>query len=260
MCSWRFLPVALVCVCFCIPVLGQATISKEGQAVAVQRDPQAMALLAQCSAAMGAGATVPDLYLAGTITPANPDSPPSTFVLESKGIDRVRNEIGSPKGKEVFVVNNERGFSLVSDKRESLALHLTSYFRPEHLNAFACSIDVARPEMSVIYAGDETVGNSTSHHIVFRAASPNPLDAIVSEFDVYIDSKTLRVIKTAIWAFAPDAIENRSKWETYYDEYQSVGGVLVPTHMTHFLAGKKFDEWSVASIRTDVAIAEGDFQ
>lgn len=251
--------VGFLLVCSNLLVL-QPCIAQQSSALTPQRDPQALNILAQCNAAMGATATVPDLYLQGTITPTNPNTPPSTFVLESKGTDRVRTEIDSPNGKQVFVVNDERGFSLTSGIKKNLALHLTSYFRPEHLSAFACSIDVARPNMGVAYAGEEIIGAATAYHLIFQAASSDPLDVIVSEFHVYVDSKTFRVLKTATWAFAPDAIENRSKWETYYDGYQPVGGILMPTHITHFVAGQKFDEWSFTSTRTDISVADGDFQ
>jgi len=85
------------------------------------------------------------------------------------------------------------------------------------------------------------------------------LDQLISEFHVYLDTKTLRVIKTSNWAFAPDAIENRSLWETYYDNYQTVAGVLVPMHISHFMAGSRLDDWNFTSVFSDVPVADGEF-
>jgi hypothetical protein len=228
-------------------------------AVAVQRDTQALSLLSQCSTAMGATTTVPDLYAVGTVTPTNPNSSPSNLVLKSKGTDRLRTEFSLTSGLQVFVVNSGHGFSLVAGKKITDALQSTEYFRPEHLSAFACSIDLTRPNISLSYVALESLGASTAHHLVFRAASSDPLEILISEFHVYLDPQTLRVVKTANWVFAPNAIENRSLWETYYDSYQPVNGVLVPMHISHFIAGSKLDDWNFTSVANNVPIADGDF-
>jgi hypothetical protein len=227
--------------------------------VTVTRDPQSLSLLAQCSSSMGASGVIPDIYAEGTITPTNPKSPSASVVLKSKGTDRVRTEISSTSGGQTHVINNGRGFSLISGQRKNLAAHATAYFRPEHLSAYACSIDVARTNVSVSYVGLENLAAASVHHVIFHAASSDPLDQLISEFHVYLDTKTLRVVKTANWAFAPDAIENRSLWETYYDNYQPVAGVLVPMHISHFVAGSKLDDWNFTSVLSDVRVADGEF-
>jgi len=208
---------------------------------------------------MGVSSAIPDIYAEGKITPANPQNPSASIVLKSKGTDRVRSEINYADGQQVYVLNNGKGFSLMSRVKKYLPAHSTLYSRPEHLSAYACSIDVARTNISVSYLGLENLAAAPVHHVVFHAISSGPLEQLISEFHVYLDSQTLRVVKTATWVFAPDAIENRSLWETYYDNYQSVGGMLVPMHIQHFLAGTQLDDWNFTSVRTDVAVAEGDF-
>jgi hypothetical protein len=222
-------------------------------------DAQAMSLLAQCDSAMGTSATAPDVYAVGTIISANPDSIASSVVLKSKGTDRLRTEFAFDSGPQIFVINRGHGFSLIAGKKIKLAGHATSYFRPEHLSAFACSIDLARSNVGVAYVALENLGSITVHHLVFRAASSDPLELLISEFHVYLDPQTFRIVKTANWVFAPDAIQNRSLWETYYDSYQPINGVLVPMHITHFLAGSKLDDWNFVNVRTDMPVAEGDF-
>jgi hypothetical protein len=208
---------------------------------------------------MGAPSTVPDIYAVGKFISANSDSTSTGFVLESKGTDRLRTEFDFHDGAQIFVINSGHGYSLIAGKKKNLAAHSTSYFRPEHLSAFACSIDLARPNVGVSYVALENLGTSTVHHLVFRAASPDPLELLISEFHVYLDSQTYRIVKTATWVFAPDAIENRSLWETYYQNYQQINGMLVPMGITHFLAGTKFDDWTFESVRTDVPISDGEF-
>jgi hypothetical protein len=208
---------------------------------------------------MGMPAAVPDLYAEGTISPTDPKNPSANFVTKSKGANRVRNEINSGNGEQVYVVNDHRGFSLISGQRNIIPSHTTANFRPEHLPAFACSIDPRTLDLSVTYVGLENLGTASVHHVVFRSTSLDPLDQLISEFHVYLDAKTLRVSKTANWAFAPDTVDNRSRWETYYDDYQTVGAMMFPMHLVHFLAGNRFDEWTFTKIRTDLAIADSDF-
>jgi|SRR5579859_168683 len=234
-------------------------LSSQQSPTTVTRDPQALSILTQCSSAMGASSTAPDIYAVGTITPSNPQNPSASVVLKSIGTDRVRSEINLPSGQQIYVLNNGRGFSLISRLKKYLPTHSTLYSRPEHLSAFACGIDLTRLNVGVSYVSTETLRASPVHHLVFAAASPDPLQKLISEFHIYLDTKSLRVVKTANWVFAPDAIQNRSLWETYYDNYLSVGGVLFPMHIQHFLAGTQFDDWNFASVRTDVPISQNDF-
>jgi hypothetical protein len=234
-------------------------LNSQQSSPAPTRDAQALLLLSQCSTAMGASSAAPDIYAEGTITPTNPQNASASVVLKSMGTDRVRSEINLPGGQRVYVLNSGQGFSLISGEKKYLGAHSTLYSRPEHLSAFACGIDLARPNVSVSYVGAETLRTATVHHLRFLVASSDPLQHLISEFHLYLDAQTLRVVKTANWVFAPDAIQNRSLCETYYDNYQSIGGVLFPMHIQHFLAGTQLDDWNFTSVRTDVPISQSNF-
>jgi hypothetical protein len=164
-------------------------LNSQQSVAAVQRDSQALSLLAQCSRAMGASSAAPDIYADGTITPSNPRNPSAKVVLKSLGTDRVRSEISLPGGQQVYVLDHGRGFSLISGLRKYLPAHSTFYSRPEHLSAFACGIDLARPNISVSYVSIETLRATTVHHLRFLASSSDPLQQLISEFHVYLDSK-----------------------------------------------------------------------
>jgi hypothetical protein len=223
-------------------------------------DPLAVSLLSQCKASMGAPILLPDIYAAGKITPANPNSPSSTFVTKSKGANRLRNEISLPSGLQVFVVSPGQSFSIAGTQRNKNSSPVPPTFIPEHLAALTCNFNLAALGLTVSYVGSETVSSISVHHIVFQSTSADPLDQLTSELHVYLDASSLQIVKTANWIFAPDALDNRSLWETYYTNYSSIGGLLVPSHISHFLSGNKFDDWEYTSIRTDVPISDGDFQ
>ena len=148
---------------------------------------------------------------------------------------------------------------MISGQRKNLPAHTTTYFRPEHLSAFVCGIDLARPNIGVSYRGLDTQGGASVHHLQFQAASEDAVDQLISEFHVYLDTSTLRVVKTAYWIFAPDTFVNRSLWETNYENYQTIGGVLFPMHIQHSLAGNHLDDWNFTSVRNDTPISQSDF-
>ena len=228
------------------------------------RDPQALALLAQCAGAMGVPGPVFDVYAEGQLVSTDARDPARTLVIKSKGADRVRYETSSTDRQETYVVNRGRGHELRAGMREPLPAHTTGYHRPEHIPALACQIDIARPNMSIRYVGLETIGAQPVHHIKFTATPRgnafDPLEEVTSEFHVFLDAQSLVVIKTQTWVFAPDAIENRSLWEVYYGDYRVVGGVLMPFRLTRFAGGRKHDDITFSAVRLDAAIADSEFE
>jgi hypothetical protein len=83
---------------------------------------------------------------------------------------------------------------------------------------------------------------------------------MISEFHVFIDQASHLVVKSISYQFSPDAIENRSSVETYYDDYRLVQGVLLPYHSIRYVAGQKDSEISLKSITLNVGIPDSDFQ
>jgi hypothetical protein len=85
------------------------------------------------------------------------------------------------------------------------------------------------------------------------------LDPIISEFDVYLNTENLTVVKTKRFVFAPNAIENHSDWETYYLDYQPVNGVLMPFHIQHFLAGQEAEDVVISTYQMNASLSSQDF-
>ncbi|HSA92121.1 MAG TPA: hypothetical protein VLE48_03850 [Terriglobales bacterium] len=240
--------------------LGSPTAESTTQ---VTRDPQAVALLMQCAAVMGA-ANVLDTYAEGSVTRADGREPPGALIARSKGTDRMRVDFAAQDCQQTSSVSRGAGYDVRDGKRERAPLHSTRYQRPEHVPALACVIDVARPNIRIFYEGVEQDRTGTFYHVKFvavpRSEKTRWVDEVTSEFHVFLDAQTLVVAKTRTFVFAPDAIENRSTWEVRYSDYRMVNGVLMPFRLERFDNDQKLDEVVFSNVRVNVGIADSDFQ
>jgi hypothetical protein len=225
----------------------------------VTRDPQSLTLLAQCKAAMG-GASILDTYATGTITSTDPNGPTGTIVAQTKG-SKMRNDIASGSGQLSFAANGSTGWSVRQGKKSNAPYAATAYYRPEYAPALACIIDPLRPKMNIKYVGLEQVGTASAYHIQFNVspAGPDDSETLVSDFHVFLDQKTLLVVKTSNFIFDPIALENRSTWETYYSDYRPVNGALVPFHVEHFLSGQKVTDVVFTHVEINKGISDAIF-
>jgi len=121
--------------------------------VAAQRDPQALSLLSQCGAAMGAD-LITDSYATGTVTESDLGAPVGTIISQTKGF-KTRNDISTPNGQQSFVAGDGTGWLLRGGKKANAPRAAVAYSRPEYVPALSCVIDVLRPNMSVRYLGLE---------------------------------------------------------------------------------------------------------
>jgi hypothetical protein len=201
----------------------------------------------------------------GKIAPSNSLDASEPVLLKSKGDARTRWELGSPGETHSFVFNNGAGKAKHSSSEKPMPLWQTKYNRQEHFPALLCGREAERAGMAIVYVGLEKVGDTPVHHIKISAAThgqPKLADAIeliISEFHIFLDAKSLLVVKSARFAFSAVAIENRSLLETYYGDYKQVNGVLMPFTITRFLAGQKVDEISFDSVQLNVAIDDSEF-
>lgn len=229
------------------------------------RDGQAVTLLQQCSQAMGTPSANSGILASGQVSSAQLPGNPGKLTIELQGYNEMRRESSYSATNEITIVNNGQ----VQITRNSTVFNVApwqeTYFRPDHVPALACSLDLARPQMNVSYVGLEAVNGTAVHHIEFFASSQqlpdgtNTLDPIISQFDVYLDTQLLTVVKTKRFLFSPNAIENHSDWETYYFNYQSVGGVLMPFHMQHFLVGQQTEDLVISSFQMNASFPSQDF-
>lgn len=229
------------------------------------RDPQAIALLQQCSQAMGTPNPSLGILASGQISSAAHPGEQGTITTELQGYSQLRRAAVYSDAQEIEIVNNGQTQFTRNAVNVPLAPWQATYFRPDYVPALACAIDLARPQMNISYVGPETVNDVPVQHIrIFASPQTLPdgsqtLDPVISEFDVYLNTQNFTVVKTKRFLFSPNAIENHSDWETYYLNYQPANGVLMPFHMQHFLAGQLSEDIVITNVQMNASLSIQDF-
>jgi hypothetical protein len=252
---------------FCLPFAVLPTFAQQTTTTPapVARDPQAVALLQQCSQAMGTPNASSAILASGQVTSTKHPGEQGTITIELQGYGLMRRHSSFSDTQEVEIVNNGQIQFTRNSADVPVAPWQATYFRPDFVPALACSVDLARPQMNISYVGLETVNEVQSHHIRFFASpqvlpdGSNSLDPIISAFDVYLNAESLTVVKTKRFVFSLNAIENHSDWETYYLDYRPASGVLMPFHIQHFLAGQLTQDILMSTYQMNASISTQDF-
>lgn len=240
---------------FSVPALPQQT------SPTVQRDPQVLAILNRCAAAMGASGNELSVVAQGEMTLSR-ESASHSVVIKTRGPRLFRQDQSGSTGVETWVVKNGAGFRSRGNQRENLSSHATRYFRPDHLPAFSCIPDLSK--FDVTLEGTEQVLDRPVYHLKLVARSSDPrtrnLEAILSEYHVFIDQQRFLVLKTSTFVFSPNVIQNRSTWETFYGDYRNIGGVLVPFHIENYLSGRKLRDIVFSDVQVGVSLSNAEFE
>jgi len=117
------------------------------QGKAPVRDPQALALLAQCGRAMGA-ASIQDTYATGTLTTADPKAPAVPITTQTKGAAE-RYDMAFSDGNQTYALNGGGSWAMRDGQQAEMPSALSAYHRPEHVPALACVLDVPKSNMSI---------------------------------------------------------------------------------------------------------------
>lgn len=190
------------------------------------------------------------------------ESDASSVTIKSRGAHLFRQDRVISTGPESWVVSNGTGYQTRANQREALSTHATRYFRPDHLPAFSCSPDLNT--FVVRDTGSEQVLGHPAFHIKIVAkptsARTQQIEALLSEYHVYIDQQTYLVLKTSTLIFSPTVLQNHSPWETYYSDYRNVGGLLVPFHVENFLSGQKIRDITFSDVQVGVSLNAAEFE
>ena len=114
------------------------------------------------------------------------------------------------------------------------------------------------------FEGLEEVINNPAYHLKLVAKPTNPrtkgIDAILSEYHLYIDQRTSLVLKTSTFVFSPNVSQNHSMWETFYGDYRDIGGVQVPFHIENYLSGQKLRDITFSDVQVGVSLSNAEFE
>jgi hypothetical protein len=249
-------------------------VSSAQQHAPVQVDPQAVAVVNQSLVAMGigsyvqgipqttAGVAIQDSLATGTVFLW--DGTSGTITTKTKGLGLLRTDININGNQTTTVSNSGSGYVIQGGTKSSLPVWLTKYRRAGHVPVFSRMADYAQPTTNITYVGLEAVNGASVHHIRISSiptdGTPANVESLISEFHVFVDATSLLPVKTLSFDLSPLAIQNRVPIETYYTNYQSVNGVLVPFHITRYFRGQTQMDIVLTGVQFNVGLPNTDFQ
>ena len=195
----------------------------------------------------------------GTFTDSN--SQVSSITIETAGEDRLRFNIGPDFS---FVSNAGSSWVINQGVRHTLPSWTAKYKRPDHLPSVSLIADYQNPNLQPQYVALETVNGSPAHHLSMAMlptdGTPTDMEALMSEFHVWVDATSLLIVQTRTFDFSPETPQNRTPVDTYLGNYQSQGGALVPFHVTSYLSGQLYSDIVLTSINLNASIPPSDFE
>ena len=237
-------------------------------------DAQAVTAVSQSLSSMGisgytqgvpqttAGVAIQDSVATGTVSLW--DGTSGTITVKTKGLALLRTDMNINGTQTTTVTNNGSGYVVQAGTKSVLPVCVTHYRRCGTIPVLSRMADYTQPNTNLIYVGLETLNGSSVHHIqttsVPTDGTPADVESLISEFHVFLNTTTQLPVKTLSFDQSPVAIQNRIPIETYYNNYQSVNGVLVPFHITRYHRGQVQMDIVLTSVQFNVGVSVTDFQ
>lgn len=242
-------------------VLGQQPVTETATAV-TPPDARATQAIQAALAAMGAtAAPTPALMTLSQGIVTYPDGSTAPIRIETIGNNLVRHDIGQ---NFTFVSNAGNGFLILKGNRQPLSSWSTAYERVEHIPSLTLMSDYQNPNFQASYVGLESVNGNPAIHLRLSVLAtddtPADLQDMMSESHVWIDPVSMLVVKTRLFDFSPQAIQNRTPVDSYFSDYRQQDGVLVPFHVVRFFGADKQLEMTFTAISLIAKISVTDFQ
>jgi len=235
------------------------------KASSLKNDPQAVQLLASAFQAIGGGqrAALADVRIEGTLrSPAAPDQIIGTFVAKVRGEDwALETTIGNRTNK--FRVLNGSG---TLDNGGSIKLFqpsITSGTRLDLFPLFHRWTEFNQPGSLAWGVGPTTLDGvaCTQIHVHSALTNLHPAESEQhGEIDVLVDftSGLIAAIRYKAMLGMPNphliGIENR------FAQYQRLGGLLMPTRITRYLAGQPRTVFQVTAVQINNGFTDQDFR
>jgi hypothetical protein len=246
-------------VLFVILLWQPLTLAQESSGTTKPRlSPEGLRVLAECRAVMG---TIPQYSTAaGQITRSSDRVVQRLNIRAMRGA--VRFDVTGVEGVFVTTAGKRiQASSVRNGSKEKMRFGDAVHFRPEYLPAEACHIAEDDPTLHVEFRSIEKIGGLATFRVEVYQLPDKPFAGVeraLSEYHVFVDVETRRIVKIRNSVFSPDVIENRSSWEILYSDYRTIGTALVPFRYERYLSGKKFDEVTLTSVdlSTPISISE----
>ena len=250
-------------------VISVSALAAAATKYVLKQDPQAVAVAQSAFAAMGGAQAVAgyqDSVSSGTVTVYTGGTPVSyPITVKSKGLRETRSELQLPKGTNVRIVSQGQGAILRPDGTvKTLYSNNTFYEHVNHIPLLSVLAEYAAGNVNLLYQGTANV-QGQSEDVIELDFVPNlspgsgPIFASMSRTLFFVNQTTKLVDKTQRATFFERDATNTFNEETYYADYRSVNGLLVPFHQTVVIDGKIDTDLIFTSVTFNVGLSDSDF-
>jgi len=235
----------------------------------LKQDAQAVAVAQSAFAAMGGAQAIlgyQDSLASGTITIYAGDNPVSySITMKSKGLRETRVELQMQKGINVRISNQGQATIIRPDGTiKTLDSNNTFYEHVNHIPLLSVLADYAGGNVNLLYQGTANIQDQTEDVIEIDFvpnASPGsgPIFASMSRTLFFVNQTTKLVDKTQRNTFFEGDSTGTFNEETYYSDYRSVNGLLLPFHQAVVIDGKIDTDLIFTSVTFNVGLSDSDF-
>lgn len=233
-------------------------------ATAVQRDPQAIQLLANAlNLSLSAQAPqISDAVIQGTLSnPDTPDQGVGTFVAKARGFD-ISVEIMAANDATSYKVLRGIGTSVVQGVKRPIPWHATAGLTLDLIPALARWTEFTDAGTSVRFLGQSEMNGKTCQLVEVEA----PYDSDyrkrneLGKLRVFIDQGSGLVYAIQYKASPFNFSSEQILIETRYSDYQSVEGILVPMTVEKLSDGQPARTFHITSVQFNMGLADSEFQ
>jgi hypothetical protein len=230
------------------------------------RDPQAMTVLRNAFGALGGqnAAAIQDTVIQATLTePPSQGGGTGTATFKTKGT-KIRSDASSGGKTGTAIFNNGREFRSAEQGLRPAHSANAEHKRIEHLPALMLYQELARPDFSAAYLGQETLEGNTVYHVrVFRvsnrAPDVDPTFTKNSELNIFVDAQTSRIVKISFPYVSENDWRRSLPMEILYDDYRVINGIAVPFHQRYFFSGQPAGELQFTSVAVNQGTPDSVF-
>jgi hypothetical protein len=230
--------------------------SQQQLVAAVQRDPQAAALLQHSAAALGGALSSTSVIAHGTLT-AVPPGISGPILWETQGSE-FRYDRPGPNGTITFVSGH--GDPAIADSghvRRNIG-HLAMTNLPPHMVAATLASYLSNSAIQISTIQSVTL-NGTAALKVSATDTSDELSKLICKQDWYLDPSTLLPIRVDFLASEARNALDTAKMTYIFSNWHNVSGVLMPFDVVTLFEGQQIFSVSFDSIEIGVPIPTTDF-
>lgn len=239
-------------------------ISQQSGSALPPSDPEAVRLLRNALVAVGGSqkAQLADVRIEGTLhSPLSPDATLGTFVAKVRGEDwSLRTTIGNSSWHYAVL----KGAGTIDNGNSIKFLHPSITFgtRLDLFPLFQRWTEFDQPGSIATIVGPVTVDGVTYTKLHVHSATAKLDPSNINEHgdvDVFVDPGTGLIAAIRYKAMLGMPNPHAMEVETRFAQYERFGGLMAPSRVTEYMAGRPRMVLQIVSVRTNNGFTDADF-